>query len=70
MIDHPNCDISRLDSIPPEIWKKAIEVFHKDIAAAIEVEELVKQKTIVAGADPFTVTLIDIEEVPVAYVPS
>jgi N-methylhydantoinase A/oxoprolinase/acetone carboxylase beta subunit len=141
VIDHPACDLSRLHSISPEIWKKALEVIRKEIAAVIdkiktssqdlpvvlvgggailihgelegaseviqpsnagcanaigaaiaqvsgevdkmfstagrtrkevieEVEELVKQKTIIAGADPSTVMLIDMEEVPVAYVPS
>ncbi|WCK52611.1 hydantoinase/oxoprolinase family protein [Aneurinibacillus sp. Ricciae_BoGa-3] len=141
IIDHPACDVSRLESISPNTWKKAMAVINRDIAAVIdkiktssqdvpvvlvgggailiqgqlegvsqviqpnhagcanaigaaiaqvsgevdkmfstagrtrqevieEVEELVKHKTITAGADPATVTLIDMEEVPVAYVPS
>jgi N-methylhydantoinase A/oxoprolinase/acetone carboxylase beta subunit len=141
VIEHPSCDLARLDSLPPEIWQKAIDVIRKDVAAVIdkiktssqdlpvvlvgggviliqgelegateviqpnnagcanaigaaiaqvsgevdkmfstagrsrnevieEVEKLVRQKTIIAGADPSTVTLIDLEEVPVAYVPS
>ncbi|WP_134702770.1 hydantoinase/oxoprolinase family protein [Ammoniphilus sp. YIM 78166] len=141
LIDHPKCDLSRLDAISRSTWEKAMEVIRGQVADVIdkiktsnqdlpvilvgggalliqgeldgtsqvlrppnagcanaigaaiaqvsgevdkmfstvgrsreevvaEVETLVKQKTIDAGADPSTVSLIDMEEVPVAYVPS